>query len=99
MLRDPLRKIETFHRHVERFGSRLLPDARQIVQANRSSYEGGKTGFLDLVLSERSLRELEAMSRAHLADTRIAVAELEALGGADLHLFSQLPKISKRKSK
>ncbi len=99
MLRDQLRKIETFHHHVELLGSRLLPNARQIVQSNRSNYEGGKTGFLDLVLSERSLRELEAMSRTHLADYLIAVAELEALVGADLHLFSPHQEISKQKSK
>ena len=99
MLRDQLRKIETFHHHVELFGDRLVPNARQIVETNRSNYEGGKTGFLDLVLSERSLRELEALSRAHLADTQIAVAELEALVGADLHLFSPHQETSKRKSK
>ena len=99
VLRDQLRKIETFRHHVELFGSRLLPNARQIVQTNRSNYEGGKAGFLDLVLSERNLRELEALSRAHLADYQIAAAELEALVGADLRIFSTHQEISKRKSK
>ena len=99
MLRDQLWKIETFRHHVELFGERLLPNARQIVQTHRTNYEGGKTGFLDLVLSERNLRELEAVSHAHLADYQIAVAELEALVGADLHLFSPRKETSKRKSK
>ena len=98
-LRDQLQKIETFHHHVELFGDRLIPNARQTVQTNRTNYEGGKTGFLDLVLSERSLRELEAMSRAHLAEYQIALAELEAVVGADLHFFSRRQETSKRKSK
>jgi outer membrane protein TolC len=99
MLRDQLRKIETFHHHVELFDARLIPNARQTVQTNRSNYEGGKTGFLELVLSDRSLREVEAMSRSHLADYQIAVAELEALVGADLHLFSPHKETPKRRSK
>ncbi|MEI9892388.1 MAG: TolC family protein [Chthoniobacter sp.] len=84
LLRDQLQKIETSHHHVELFETRLIPTARETVQANRTNYEGGRTGFLDLVLSERSLRELEAMHRQHIADYQIAVADLEALVGSDL---------------
>jgi len=62
------------------------------VQTNRTNYESGRTGFLDLFMSERSLRELEAMLQQHLADYHIAVAELEALVGADLGLFSRHKK-------
>ena len=99
MLRDQLRKIETFHHHVELFGERLIPTARQIEQANRTNYEGGKTGFLELVLAGRALREVEAMHRQHQAEYEMAVAELEVLVGADLHLFSTHKETSKRKSK
>jgi outer membrane protein, heavy metal efflux system len=99
LLRDQLQKIETAHHHVELFGDRLIPTARQTVQTNRTNYEAGRTGFLDLVLSERTLRELEAMSRTHLADYQIALAELEALVGTDLHLFPVRKEASERKSK
>ena len=98
-MRDQLQKIETAHHHVELFGDRLIPNARQTVQTNRTNYEAGRTGFLDLVLSERTLRELEAMSRTHLADYQIALAELEAMVGTDLHLFPARKEISERKSK
>lgn len=87
-LRDQLQKIESSHHHDELFASRLVPLSQQTVQTNRTNYESGKTGFLDLVLSERSLRELEAMARAHRADYEIAVAELEAVVGTDLNLFT-----------
>lgn len=99
MLRDQLQKIETFHHHVELFESRLLPLARQAVQTNRTNYESGKTGFLEMVVTDRGLREVEAVSRQHLADYQMAVAELDALVGADLHLFSPRQETSKRKSK
>ncbi len=99
MLRNQLQKIETFQHHVELFESRLLPLARQAVQTNRTNYEGGKTGFLELVVSDRGLREVEAVSRQHLADYQMAVAELEALVGADLALFSPHQETSKGKSK
>ena len=99
LLRDQLAKIETFHHHVELVGEKLLPNARQIVQAHRTNYESGKSSFLELVLAQRSLREVESMAREYLADYEIALAELEALVGADLHLFSPHAETSKRKSK
>ena len=99
LLRDQIRKIETFHHHAELFETRLIPTARQILQTNRTNYEGGKTGFLELVLSDRSLREMQAVFQQHLAEHRMAVAELEALVGADLSLFSRNKETTKRKSK
>ncbi|MEA3208832.1 MAG: outer membrane protein heavy metal efflux system [Chthoniobacter sp.] len=99
LLRDQLQRIDTFHHHLELFEARLLPNARQTVQTNRTNYEGGKAGFLELVLSDRSLREVEALFQQHLADYQMAVAELEALVGADLNLFSPPQVTSKRKSK
>jgi len=99
LLRDQLQKIETFHHHIELFEGRLIPLARQTVQSHRANYESGKTGFLELVMSDRSLREVEATYEGHLAEYRTAVAELEALVGADLHLFSPDKETSKRKSK
>jgi len=69
------------------------------VETNRTGYEGGKTGFLELVISDRALREVEAMHQQHLADYQMAIAELEALVGAELNLFSQSKETSKRKTK
>ncbi len=99
MLRDQLKKIETFHHHIELFRDRLIPNARQTVETNRAGYQGDKTGFLDLVTSQRSLREVESMHRQHLTDYQVALAELEALVGADLHLFSRDKEAPKRKTK
>ena len=99
LLRDRIQKIETFHHHTELFESRLIPNARQTVQTSRVNYEAGKSGFLELVIADRALREVEAMHQQHIADYQMALAELEALVGADLHFFSPHKDAPNRKAK
>ena len=91
LVRDGLKKVETFHHHVELFRERLLPAARQTVEASRIGYESDKSGFLELITAQRSLRDAESIYHRHLADYRTALAELEAIVGADLGIF---PRVS-----
>ena len=93
LLRDQLAKIETFHHHVELFGDKLVPQAQQAFEATRLSYESGKATFLDWISAQRNLRDIEAMGREHLAHYQMAVAELEAVIGADI--YSPGPAFSK----
>ncbi len=88
LVRDALKKVETFHHHVELFRNRLLPIARQTVDASRASFETDKGSFLDLITAQRSLRDIEATYYRYLADYHAALAELEAIVGADRHIFS-----------
>jgi len=85
LLRDQLEKIETFHHHVELFRDKLVPQARQAFEATRLSYESGKATFLDWISAQRNLRGIEATAREHLSDYQVAVAELEAIIGAQLY--------------
>jgi cobalt-zinc-cadmium efflux system outer membrane protein len=85
LLRDQLAKIETFHHHVELFHDKLVPQAEQAFEATRLSYESGKATFLDWISAQRNLRDIEAMGREHLAHYQVAVAELEAVIGADVY--------------
>ena len=55
------------------------------MRSNRFSYESGKASFLDWISAQRNVRDIEAMAREHLADYQVAVAELEAVVGADLY--------------
>src|SRR5881409_742890 len=97
LLRDQLTKIETFHHHVELFRDKLVPQGQQAFEATRLSYESGKATFLDWISAQRNLRDIEAMGREHLAHYQMAVAELEAVIGADIYSPAQaLPK--RRKS-
>src|SRR5881396_174718 len=85
LLRDQLAKIETFHHHVELFDDKLVPQAGQAFEATQLSYESGKTTFLDWISAQRNLRDIEATAREHLSDYQVAVAELEAIIGAQLY--------------
>ena len=85
LLRDQLQKIETFHHHVELFRDKLVPQAQQAFEANRLAYESGKASFLDWITAQRVLRDIEATARMHLTDYHVAVAELEAIIGAQLY--------------
>ena len=98
LLRDQFAKIETFHHHVELFRDKLVPQAQQAFEATRLSYESGKATFLDWISAQRNLRDIEAMERDHLAHYQTAIAELEAVIGADI--YSPAPASSKgRKSR
>jgi len=93
LLRDQLSKVETFHHHVELFQDKLVPQAQQAFEATQLSYESGKATFLDWIGAQRNLRDIEAMARDHLAHYQMAVADLEAVIGADV--YSARPHISK----
>jgi len=88
LLRDQLANIATFHHHVELFRDKLVPQAQQAFEATRLSYESGKATFLDWISAQRNLRDIEAMGRDHLAHYQIAIAELEAVIGADIYSAS-----------
>jgi outer membrane protein TolC len=85
LLRDQLAKIETFHHHVELFRDKLVPQAQQAFEATQLTYESGKTTFLDWISTQRNVRDIEAMAREHLAHYQMAVAELEAVIGAEIY--------------
>jgi len=83
MVRDQLKKVETFHHHTELFRDRIVPLAQQAVKANQVSYEADKSGFLDLIVAQRTALDAESMYWSHLTDYLVAVAELEAVVGTD----------------
>ena len=86
-LRDQIARVETNHHHVALFRERLLPLARQALEANRADYAAGRAVFADLLLSQRSVRDTESTYQHHIADYQMSLAELEAIVGADLQFF------------
>src|SRR5437870_8105805 len=98
LLRDQLEKIETMHHHVELLRDKLVPQARQAVEATRLSYESGKATFLDWISAQRNLRDIEATARAHLTDYQIAVEDLEAVTGTELYARPAQQLKAERKS-
>lgn len=88
-LRDALQNVETAHHHVELFRDRLLPQAQQAFESNQLSYATGGSSFTAWIGAQRSLRDIEAMAREHRAQELVALAELEAVVGAPLHIFPE----------
>jgi outer membrane protein, heavy metal efflux system len=84
LLRDQLQKIETTHHHAELFQKEILSQAEKAFAASQSAYESGKAGFSDWIIAQRLLRDTQATARKHLTDYEIAIAELEAIVGAEI---------------
>jgi outer membrane protein TolC len=57
------------------------------MESSRASYESGKVRLLEFITAQRNLLEAQSIERQHVADYQVALAELEALVGADLQLF------------
>lgn len=85
MVREQLKKVETFRHHTELFRDKIVPLARQNVTTTRSAYETDKTGFLNLIDAQRTFYEVESMYWQHLTTYLGALAELEAIVGGDLN--------------
>lgn len=83
-VRDQLKKIETFHHHFTLFRDRLVPLAKQSVEAARTVYVNGKGGLLEVITALRTSREVDSLHQQHLADYLVALAELEDVLGMDL---------------
>jgi outer membrane protein TolC len=86
-LRTALQAVETAHHHVEFCRDKLVPQAQHAFEATEFAYQSGKATFSDWIAAQRTQRELEAEAQEHLAHYQIALAELEAVVGADLKVF------------
>ena len=81
LVRDQLKKVQTSSAQYYLYDKRILPLARQTVEASRSAYEANTGGFLELVTARRTLQDAEAAALNHLADYETALAELDAIVG------------------
>lgn len=84
LVEDQFHRVETFHHHTELYRDKLLPLARESVQAQRAGYESNKGGFLEILAAQQMAQDAESMYWDHLAHYQTAVAELETLIGVDL---------------
>jgi outer membrane protein, heavy metal efflux system len=83
LVRDQLKKIQTSATQYELYRDKILPLARQTVEASRAAYEASNGGFLELITTRRTLQDVESAALNHLADYEAAIAELDAIiGGA-----------------
>lgn len=67
-LRSSLALLDDANRRLLLYGEELLALAEQAVENSRTSYEGGRTGILEVIDSERSLLELQLLYWRAAAD-------------------------------
>lgn len=84
LVRDQLKKIQTSASQYELYQDKILPVARQTVDAGRAAYEASTGGFLELISARRTLQDAESAALTHLAEHEIAVAELDAIIGRNV---------------
>lgn len=68
-LSSSLAKLDDANRRLNLYGDELLGLAEQAVENSRTSYEGGRTGILEVIDSERSLLELQLLYWRAAADS------------------------------
>ena len=83
LVREHLTRIQTLHHHYILFRDRVVPLARQSIESTRISYTNDKATFLELIMTQRTLQEVEMMAQQHATDYAIAVAEFEAMTGGE----------------
>lgn len=82
MVRDIWQRLQSLEHHVDLFHNRLLPLARQTIEATRSSYESDRATLPEVLTAQHTAQEVEAMLNEHLTNYFIAQAELIALTGS-----------------
>jgi outer membrane protein TolC len=94
LVRNQLKKIETFATNYRLFHDRIAPIARSSMETTRAGYETEKSSFLELITARRTLQEIDSASLNQLIEHQVAIAELEAILGVSSYLQSS-PDTSK----
>jgi outer membrane protein TolC len=81
LVRDQLKKIDTFAFNYRLYHDQILPTAALTVKSTRAGYETDKNSFLELLTAQRNLEEIESSSLNQLTEHQAAIAELEAVVG------------------
>ncbi len=83
-LKDLFVKVKTSEQLIQMYQSGVLPQAEQSVEAARIGYQSGKVDFLNLIDSERTLRDFQVEYYTALAGFKQRIAELERAVGVEL---------------
>jgi len=82
-LKDLFVKVKTSEQLIQMYQSGVLPQAEQSLGAARIGYQAGKVDFLNLMDSERALRDFQVEYYTALAEYQQRIAELERGVGAE----------------
>ena len=85
-LQDLFTKVKSAEQLIEVYREGVLPQAEQLLESARIGYRAGRVGFLDVIDSERTLRDVQLDYYSALSQFWRRVAELERLVGTELTL-------------
>ncbi|MDP3540951.1 MAG: TolC family protein [Elusimicrobiota bacterium] len=83
-LRSAFVRVQTAQRLAESYKTSLLPQAESALTVAESSYQAGRSSFLDLLDAQRSLLNFKLEYYQYLADYEQRTAELERVIGEEL---------------
>ncbi|MCM2279879.1 MAG: TolC family protein [Oligoflexia bacterium] len=83
-VRSLVAKVESYDKVVKVYESALVPQATVTLNSSRAAYGAGRTGFLELLDSERSLYEVRMGYYRSLARFVEVLTELEKISGVSL---------------
>ncbi len=83
-IQEGMLKVDAEQRLVQLFGSVIVPEARQTLDATVSAYRAGQVDFLTFVENWRRLLDFEISYEKSLSSFQQELAELERLIGASL---------------
>ncbi|MBI1822399.1 MAG: TolC family protein [Nitrospirae bacterium] len=78
-------KIKSLEKSLNMYRNGILPQAEQSLKASQIAYQSGKTDLLNVIDSERTLKDLEMNYFETLVDFNQRISELEKLTGKDLN--------------
>jgi outer membrane protein TolC len=77
-------KIKSLEKSLDMYRNGILPQADQALKASQIAYRSGKTDLLNVIDSERTLKDIEMNYFETLVDFNRRISELEKLVGKDL---------------
>lgn len=92
-LATALSKLEDAQRRLDLYGTELLGLARQAVENSRASYEGGRTGLLEVIDSERTLLDLQLQHSRAAADAWKQRIILQTLTNLQMEAGADNPEV------
>ena len=72
-------------RNITLYREIILPRADQLMELSETDYRSGKTGFLDLIDTQRSILRYQLELARALADSQIHLARIEMMIGKELN--------------
>jgi outer membrane protein TolC len=83
-IKDLLAKLQATNQVATLYHSTILPQAEQSLESARAGYRTGKTGFADLIETEKAVRGFQLEYVKALVDRQHRLAELEQVVGTEL---------------